>query len=170
VSTIAIDDLRRCKKCQTLYNDDSSSKGFCPADGRHHERGGFNYQLTFGIHTSDAQSGWRRCKRCEAIFFNGEEKGRCPADVNARDPHTPDMARDLSVPHGRPETDHVQAGWEFCTKCNVLFFARSTEANMDHCTAGGEHVLHPDAFHFTLVHGQPLPVKIDDGPELHPID
>jgi hypothetical protein len=161
VSTIAIAELRRCKKCQTLYNNgSSSSKGFCPADGRKHEETAFNFQLMFGIPQSDAQSGWRRCKRCEAIFFNNDE-GRCAADPNAQEHHTPDMARDLRIPHGRPETEHVQAGWEFCTKCNVLFYARSDEPNMNHCTAGGEHAFNPGAFHFTLVHGQPLPVKLD---------
>ncbi|HEX6665826.1 MAG TPA: hypothetical protein VF081_04465 [Solirubrobacterales bacterium] len=161
MSTIAIDGLRRCKKCQTLYRDSSSSKGFCPADGGTHERSGLNYQLTFGIPTSDAQPAWRRCTKCEAIYFSGDRKGRCAADPNAQAHHTPDDSRDLSIPHGRPETEHVQAGWEFCTKCNVLFYSRSTEPNMNHCTGGGEHAAHPDAFHFTLTHGQPLPVRID---------
>lgn len=161
MSSIAIDKLRRCKKCQTLFNDNSSPKGFCPADGHRHEGSEFNYQLTFGVPTSDAQPGWRRCTKCEAIFFDDANKGRCPSDPKAQAHHTPDPARNFEVPHGRPETDHVRAGWEFCTKCNVLFYARSNEPNMNHCTGGGEHAFNPGAFHFTLTHGKPLPVLID---------
>ena len=167
MSTIAIEHLRRCGKCQTLYNNDrSSSKGFCPADGRRHEEthssSNFNFQLMFGTRQSDAQFDWRRCKECEAIFFNGDGKGKCAADPNAQNRHTPDMSRDFGVPHGRPEAAHVQAGWEFCTKCNVLFYARSDEPNMNHCTGGGEHEFNPGALHFTLIHDQGLPVKLDD--------
>lgn len=163
MSTIATAGLRRCRKCQTLYNSNPpSAQGSCPADGHTHEKTAFDFQLMFDIPQSDAQSEWRRCTRCEAIFFNDKKKGKCNADPDARDPHTPDMARNFGVPHGRPETEHVQAGWEFCMKCNALFFARSDEPNMNHCTGGGEHVSHPDAFHFTLTHGQKLPVKLDD--------
>lgn len=169
MSTIAIAELRRCRKCQTLFNNNPpSTQGSCPADGHTHEKTAFNYQLTFGIPQSDAQSEWRRCKRCEAIFFNDDGKGKCNADRNAKEPHTPDMTHNLAVPHGRPESEHVQGGWEFCVKCNGLFYDRSDEANVNHCTGGGEHEFHPEALHFTLIHGQKLPVKLDDGP--HPID
>ncbi len=162
MSTIATDGLRCCKKCQTLYDNNSSSdKGFCPADGRQHEREGFNYQLSFGINTSDAQSDWRRCKRCLALFYNGYGQGKCAADPDAQEPHEADMKRDFWVPHGRPETKNVEAGWEFCTKCNVLFYARSKKRNANHCTGGGEHEANPEARRYTLTHDRPLPVLID---------
>jgi hypothetical protein len=167
---IATDNLRRCKKCQVLYDNSSSNKGFCPADGHQHERGGFNYQLSFRFAKPNTQSDWRRCKKCQAIFFNGMGQGRCAADVDARDPHTADMARDFGVPYGDSETEHVQTGWEFCTKCNGLFYSRSKTPNANHWTAGGEHASSPEARRYNLVHGRPLPVLFDEGTELHPVN
>jgi hypothetical protein len=170
VSSIAIDELRRCKKCQALYDNNSPThKGFCPADGRQHERGNFDYQLMFGVHQLEAQSDWRRCKRCQVIFYNGFGQGRCAADPDAQDPHSADMSRDFWVPYGQLETEQLQVGWEFCTKCNVLFYAHSQTPNANHCTAGGEHEPNPDARRYSLVHGMPLPVPFDDGPELNPV-
>jgi hypothetical protein len=169
VSPIAIDGLRRCKKCQTLYDDRARGKSFCPADGQRHEPGKFDYQLQFGIAEQSTQSDWRRCQHCQAIFFNGYAHGRCPSDPGAKQPHVADPAQDFHVPYGRAENDHVQAGWEFCVKCNVLFYSGSTTPNATHCTAGGEHEANPDGLHFTLVHGLPLPVLIDNGPEQNPI-
>ncbi|MDX6633936.1 MAG: hypothetical protein QOF06_139 [Solirubrobacterales bacterium] len=171
MSSIAVKNLRRCKKCQSLYdNNSSSNKGFCPADGQSHERSNFDYQLTFGISERNAQSNWRRCTRCQAIFFNGYQQGRCPADPDAREPHRADPARDFRIPYGRPESEHVRAGWEFCTKCDALFYAHSQAPEENHCTAGGEHQAHPDAYRFALTHGRPLPVLIDEGTELNPVD
>lgn len=163
----AMSELRRCGKCQTLYyNGKTSTKGFCPADGRRHEPTDFNFQLLIGIPESDAQSGWCRCERCEAIVFN-DGGGVCDADPNAKEHHRPDTSRDLGIPHGRAETDHVQGGWEFCVKCHALFYSRSTAANMNHCAGSGEHEANPGALHFTLIHGQPLP---GDGAKPRKID
>jgi hypothetical protein len=170
VSTIAVDGLRRCEKCQTLYKTPASSdRSFCPADGQQHARGDFNYQLTFGINERNTQSNWRRCTRCQAIFFNGYGQGKCASDPAAQAPHTADVTKDFRVPHSRQGTDHVQTDWEFCTKCNVLFYSRSKTLNANHCTAGGEHEASPAASRFALIHDRPLPVLIDHGPELNPI-
>jgi hypothetical protein len=169
MSPIAVDNLRRCQKCQALYDDGGRASSFCPADGHRHEPGKFNYQLQFRLAEQSSQSDWRRCQKCQAIFFNGYAQGRCASDPQARAPHAADPARDFRVPYGRGEDGHVQAGWEYCVKCDVLFYSRSTTPNADHCTAGGEHEANPDALHFTLVHGRPLPVLIDEGPEQNPV-
>jgi hypothetical protein len=171
VSTNAISELRRCTKCQTLfYNGKVSSGGFCPADGRRHEpESHFNFHLKAAGQESDAQGGWCRCKNCEAVFFNNGE-GVCDADPNLASPHVAAEGHDFGVPHNRPEDDFVQSGWEFCTKCNVLFYAHSREENMNHCAGTGEHAFNPGALHFTLEHGERPAAKASGAARSQTID
>ena len=92
---------RFCGKCAAMFFNGRPEKGTCPAGGGHsasgftfvlphdvpefprggHSASGFMFVLPHDVpETAIAQSEWRFCSKCAAMFFNGRpEKGTCPA-------------------------------------------------------------------------------------------
>ncbi|WP_030732819.1 hypothetical protein [Streptomyces sp. NRRL S-237] len=71
------------------------------------------------------QSGWRRCKKCRALFFDGfEHSGVCAATPNHAGEHTPETGS-FRLTHDAPEIDlffNMQREWRNCWKCQVLYY------------------------------------------------
>jgi hypothetical protein len=149
--------MRHCAACHALFNDRERFKGLCPASGGPHRSDGhFNYTLFFGMpDNSQLQGAWRPCDRCQAIYFDGyPDKKTCDAgDGHRPNPVFPQF--NFMLPHEIQATTDREPGWEYCTKCQVLFLNRENESS--HCAAGGNHELNPGAFHFVLSHGSHPP-------------
>jgi hypothetical protein len=84
---------------------------------------GYKFVLSHGLPASpDRVSGWRNCRKCQAIFWDGDPtfKGVCqklgPHEI---DPANPE---EYSLVHSLPEDPQNQANWRRCQKCLALFF------------------------------------------------
>lgn len=115
-----------------------------------HQTSGHGLKLFHSVPGPNREGGWRRCRRCEQLFFDGFEdgnKGACPKWDKPRPGHVaaPDSPEFFLPFDVAPHTDQ-QNDWRFCTKCNVLFFLPH---NVDgDCAAGGKHRAH--AFNYVL--------------------
>ena len=88
------------------------------------------------------QAGWRYCRKCQSLFFDGyREKGICAAG-GSHDAEGLNFVLHFGVRALRAE----QADWRFCPKCNAMFF--DGYASKGVCPAGGGHV--SEGFNFVL--------------------
>lgn len=76
-------EWRWCSKCCGLFYTGNESKGVCPKGEAHDASGSGNYVLRVGVDKSDnaegVQGNWRRCKKCEGLFYPASAGGSCPA-------------------------------------------------------------------------------------------
>lgn len=126
---------RYCAKCHELQHDGAGA-GSCPAGGQHTREGSLSYSLRLGerpdrSRASDAQPGWRRCRRCHAAVYGGLT-GVCPGGG----PHDLDGSAWYGVPRAAPTGGHSQDGWRWCCHCQALFHP-GLGAGV--CPAGGGH-------------------------------
>jgi hypothetical protein len=82
-------DWRFCENCQTIFYDGFPNKGLYPAAPRTpggklgligpHVAQGFNFNLPYDApETGSAQTAWRYCTKCGAMFYDGfPDKGYC---------------------------------------------------------------------------------------------
>lgn len=87
---------RWCHQCQAMHFAGAPSDVFgegarrmCfgtlfsggpPPDGSHDPSQSAHYVMEFGEGRSDAQEGWRFCKKCFGLYFSGNpDQGNCPA-------------------------------------------------------------------------------------------
>ena len=75
---------RFCQPCWAMFFDGSPSKGRCPGSRNGHRREsrfGHNFGLPHDVPgTPTAQTQWRFCNKCFAMFYDGyPQKGRCSA-------------------------------------------------------------------------------------------
>lgn len=101
--------------------------------------------------TVQAQSGWRFCRKCQTLFFDGyATKGTCAAGgAHSAEGHTFVLRYDTSAPG--------QLDWRFCNKCSSLFFDGSTVKGQ--CPAGGAHSA--QGFNFVLDHDRSVVGQAD---------
>ncbi len=159
--------FRECINCHALF--DGREGGACPANGEAHVK---NTEHEFALDvaarfggsevpsTPTAQSGWRICNVCQVLYFDTkahtnpgdpfgqfDPKGACDAGGQ----HNAESAATVfMVQHDRSPFDQgLQRGWEFCLRCHGLF--RDTGGRGGNCSAGGEHLRHPDAFRFSVM-------------------
>lgn len=74
------ENWRFCHKCQAMFFNSFPNKGRCPAgSGHRQESPGINFFLPHDVPpTTHAQSAWRFCRKCHALFFDGfPTKGSC---------------------------------------------------------------------------------------------
>jgi hypothetical protein len=76
-------EWRWCSKCGGLFYNGNETKGTC-TDGKEHDGGGVsgNYVLRVGSEAGEknVQGGWRRCKKCEGLFYGAATQPTvCPA-------------------------------------------------------------------------------------------
>ncbi len=149
---------RYCGKCHALFFDGYPDKGKCPADGAH-EAIGYNFVLPHNIaETPNAQKDWEFCVKCNGMFFNGyPDKGKCPTGGGHQ--HHPEAYRFI-LPHNIAETPNAQKDWEFCVKCNGMFFNGYPDKGK--CPAGGGHQHHPEAYRFVLPHPIHPSINLED--------
>ena len=122
----------------------SPKLGWCAADLRRtaflsHDIRGLRFVLQHDLpaSTPGRKSGWRNCRKCEALFWNGDPafKGVCQR-VGAHEADPSDTA-DYSLAEG-PDGDEAQsqANWRQCGKCLVLFWNGDPSG---FCPDGGGH-------------------------------
>jgi hypothetical protein len=144
---------RNCKKCQVMFNVEGEN--VCAAGGAHVQAGP-QFRLPFGVpETPNAQTKWRMCKNCKAMFYNGYKgKGQCPANETVHNgkkiggPHVADPEFQYVLPHDVPEKPTTQSQWRFCSKCFALFYNGFPKKGI--CKAGGEHVA--AGYNFVMPH------------------
>lgn len=84
-------EWRWCSKCQGLFFAGNESKGTC-TDGKEHDGGiSGKYVLRVAVEKNEAdktvQGNWRRCKKCEGLFYvTATFPSSCPAGKE----HDPD--------------------------------------------------------------------------------
>jgi hypothetical protein len=122
----------------------SPKLGWCAADSRRssflsHEIRGLTFILPHHLpaSTPGRVHGWRSCRKCEALFWNGDPifKGVCQREgAHEADPSDP---ADYSLAQGLAEDAQSQANWRQCGKCLLLFWAGGQPAGL--CPDGGAH-------------------------------
>jgi hypothetical protein len=79
------------------------------------------------------QDNWRRCMKCEGLFFGGDTSaGECKAGGT----HVPVGNNNYSLTVDDP-TAPGEDGWRRCNTCQGLFFFDGDTSG--HCPAGGSH-------------------------------
>lgn len=92
------------------------------------------------------EGGWRRCKRCKQLFFDGyEAKGVCPKWRSSRPGHVAEGPQ-YFLPFDMTPRARQWNDWRFCTKCYVLFYFPHNQDGS--CAAGGIHRAH--AFNYIV--------------------
>lgn len=76
-------EWRWCNKCNGLFYAGNETNGKC-TDGKEHDGGtSGHYVLRVGVDKSDTADGvqgnWRRCTKCEGLFYPSTSGGSCPA-------------------------------------------------------------------------------------------
>jgi hypothetical protein len=125
-----------------FFNGFLNDRGHCAAGGPHVAQG-FEFALPHDEpETPNAESAWRFCRKCNAMFFDGfPTKGTCPAG-GAHEP----AGFMFVLPHDIPANPNAQPAWRFCHKCNAMFF--DGFPNKGKCPSGGGH--EPGRFTYVL--------------------
>jgi hypothetical protein len=84
--------------------------------------GGAATALAFHACSSPAdaatQDNWRRCGKCNMIFYAGYRKSLCPAGRR----HEARVGANYLLPYDVPGNANAQGAWRFCHRCESLFF------------------------------------------------
>lgn len=142
---------RFCHKCFALFwNGDQGNPrfvGVCPRDRGQHEAAGLNFFLEHDAVTPGAETGWRFCGRCGALFLEPAGAGGCPADAAGHQA----AGWTFSLPQGSVESFDHQAGWQRCHKCQTLFFDGYDDNGR--CPVDGQgHLAGAPGTGYTLLH------------------
>lgn len=113
-------DWRFCIRCNSLFwsGDPHGDRGVCPVDGAPHVPEGFVFSIPHDVPPSVvAQTDWRFCIRCKAMFWDGDphRKGACAAGGAHQS-----QGWVFVLPHDVPGPG--QPEWRFCEKCMSLFW------------------------------------------------
>lgn len=119
---------RFCNKCDVLFYQ-SGKPGSCAAGGNHVAQG-FLFRMPINAKgTPTAQTDWRECENCHAMFYNGlPKKGLCPSVSNVHNgvkgfgPHEANSTFKYVLPHDVVGTPTAQTGWRGCGKCSAMFY------------------------------------------------
>ncbi len=124
---------RFCQKCHGLFFAGNPDQGTCPGGGTHDGSASGKYVMQFGDSALNAQpqGGWRWCRKCQGLFFVGDDevlsplmfgddpfRRMCPAGNH----HDGLQSGHYVMEFGEDGTG-VQGGWRFCKKCFGLFFS-----------------------------------------------
>lgn len=86
------------------------------------------------------QKDWRHCTKCEGLYYGpNAAKSKCPADNGH---HTAGGSWNYALPHvarTAKQTSKTQPGWNWCSKCQGLFFGPKQGASV--CPASGRHTV-----------------------------
>ena len=129
-------DWRRCGKCQAMFFDGYQNKGVCAAGGGHQAGNRIHeFALPHDVPgTSNAQTDWRFCDKCHAMFYAGPNypTGVCPAGGG----HNA-AGYNFVLPHDVQVTPQAETAWRYCGTCQVMFYDGSSSKGA--CPAGGGH-------------------------------
>ena len=100
---------------------------------------GFHFLLPRDLQPGpNRRRGWRTCRKCEAVFFDGNPsfKGACQrGGPHASDPLVPEG---FTLEVGVPEDAQNQSNWKHCRNCLALFWA-AQDSDAGLCPASGMH-------------------------------
>jgi Fungalysin metallopeptidase (M36) len=65
------------------------------------------------------EDNWRRCGKCQALFYNGGPQSKCPAPFGSA--HDGSSSANYDIVVNWPQAPG-EAGWARCAKCQGLFF------------------------------------------------
>jgi acetyl-CoA carboxylase beta subunit len=129
---------RSCKKCEGLWFAKGGEKraGKCPDGGAHDATGSEKYELISNEDNNEGQKQWRRCNKCEGLWFAGgglRRLGKCP------DGGSHDSTNSEKYVLIQNDVNAVgQDEWRWCHKCEGLWFG-GDEKREGKCPAGGTH-------------------------------
>ncbi len=116
--------------------------GWCPRDESRdrlesHEVLGFKFILNHDISAdSTHQAGWRICKKCAGLFWDGDPsfKGFCHKGGS----HEPTGLHYVLL-HSVDEDAQNQGNWRRCSKCASIYWDGDPNNQKGLCAAGGTH-------------------------------
>ncbi len=131
---------RQCGNCLGLFftgavdpGSGEADPGNCPATGGDHVANtGARLLAIRNEARPGAQDGWRRCEKCQGIFYGLSPGGVCPED---HAPHQASEGETYAV--GTGAATGAQPGWRWCQKCQGLWFSTSPLGGS--CPATGPH-------------------------------
>lgn len=100
---------------------------------------GFRFLLPHDLPDAPSRlKGWRCCRKCEAVFFAGDETANGVCQRGG--PHEVDTSvpGDFTLELGLPEDIQNQSNWKLCGKCMALFWSIEGE-DPGLCPANGQH-------------------------------
>ena len=141
-----VDDLGAVDALEVDRGD--AEVGSCSPGPGSHVPVGDVFQLGYTPGPS-REGGWRRCRRCKAVFYDGwETKGACPNWEGGLG-HVAE-GYDYQMQFDVQPDPHQQPDWRFCTKCYGLFcFPEIADSD---CAAGGQHHATETVYVLTRVH------------------
>jgi hypothetical protein len=122
----------------------SPKLGWCARDD---SRTVFESHSVLGLHfllphdlpaDSHLFGGWRCCRKCEAVFWDGNRSFKGVCQRNGSHEADPDVRGDFMLEQGLPEDRQHQSNWQLCRHCLALYWA-NTEGDRGLCPAAGEH-------------------------------
>jgi len=144
-------------KCHGMYYA-GSFVSVCPSGSLHDKAAGSSRDyvmlrdyLNSGVPdqirppNAPGQTGWRRCHKCQGLFFGGNPGSKCPLD---HQPHLSTDANYTLLPY-RP-TAPGERGWRWCDKCQGLYFGNALNTT---CPAGEHHRTPSDGEYAVLCDG-----------------
>jgi hypothetical protein len=104
------------------------------------------------------QPDWWYCVNCYGVYHSDTDSagGVCPDGYG---PHKNDLNyTDYCIPFGGPSQTNVygmgvQAGWYWCSKCQVLFWGNAQAESV--CPDGGNHIVTSGAYQYDLPFAAP---------------
>jgi hypothetical protein len=109
---------RRCDRCAALFHDadGNGQGGVCWDTGDVHLSTSVEYALPFAPGAGAEQAAWQRCGRCDSLYYNRDQRGRC----RAGGAHRP-VGPELALPYRDSFDDPNRLSqWRYCVKCAVL--------------------------------------------------
>ena len=126
-----------CRKCQGLFfSGNALNSGVCPADKQAHDGSqSGRYAAVLGEDAPGQQGRWRRCYKCQGMFFSGNRaQGVCPADSQS---HDGSQSVNYAMVFDNMYMPTRQGSWRWCLKCQGFFFVGNPDKGT--CPAGGVH-------------------------------
>ncbi len=121
----------------------SPRMGWCATDAsrtsfQSHDVRGLRFFLEHDRPASPGRvDGWRSCRKCQALFWNGNPAFRGVCQREGAHEIDPQDTADYSLAQGTSDDAQDQANWRQCGKCLDLFFEEGTPAGL--CPTGGVH-------------------------------
>ena len=140
-----------CSKCQGLFYPFNVTRGACPAGGVHGDQASYDYGMIWNVmgvtnNPKNPQPNWDWCGKCQGLFTLLHTPSHCPAggghDGTGSHPYSLFWGQPSDPPNG------IQAGWNWCGKCQGLFFAGHGAGV---CPAGGGHAAGSGSYDYDMI-------------------
>lgn len=128
----------QCGNCRGMYFTAGTDQGVCPAGGQHDGSASSHYIIDAGADPAahpHGQSAWAWCHKCEGLGYGPQfASSHCPAGNQHDAAQSADYTLDIEAADTPAD---LQRGWQWCNRCQGLFFAAGGTAGV--CPAGNGH-------------------------------